>query len=151
MTAVSLLEQIDQCDYLFLASISEPEENSLRLILQEGLRSGPPETWEIGSGSIEGVTPIEVTSDSRTFEFYWPSYISYAVRNESFCSWDKEETWEGSGFRTYTRSKFLDFVGNGTFATNEYPGPFRHYAILCANHIVDIASQEAPRVQEISA
>ena len=98
MSAVSLLEQIDQCDYLFLDSISEPEENSLRLIIQEGLRSGPPETWKIGSFSIDGVTPIGVTSDSRTFELCWPTYISYAVRNESFCSWDKEETWEGSGF-----------------------------------------------------
>ena len=148
---MSLLEEIDRCDYLFLASITEPEENSLRLVVQEGLRAGPPETWQIGSGSIEGVTPIDVTADSRTFELYWPSYISYAVRNESFCSWDKEEIWEGTAVRTYTRSKFLDFVENGTFASADYPGPFRHFAILCANHIIDIASQDSPRVQEISA
>lgn len=151
MATMSALEELDRCKYLFLAGVSEPEENSLRLLVQEGLRAGEPETWHIGSGSIHGIVPIDVTADSRTFELYWPSYISYTVRNESFCMWDKEEAWEGSSFRIYTRSKFLDFVANATFATSVYPGPFRHYSVLCADHIIDIASQEPPQAHVVRA
>ncbi|TZF88337.1 hypothetical protein [Cognatilysobacter lacus] len=151
MAAKTALEELNACEYLFFAGISEPEENSLRLLVQEGRRAGEPQTLKVGSGSIEGVIPIDVTAQSRTFELYWPLYISYAVRNESYCDWDDDEEWEGAGFRVYSRSKFLDFVANGTFATAEYPGPFRHFEVLCANHIIDVAAQEVPVVRVVGA
>ena len=151
MATISALEELDACEYLFFAGISEPEENSLHLLVQEGLRAGEPQTVQVGSGSIEGVVPIDVTARSRTFELYWPLYISYAIRNESYCTWDKEEEWVGSGFRVYNRSKFLDFVANSTFASTEYPGPFQHYEVLCANHIIDVVAQEAPNVRVVGA
>lgn len=81
------------------------------------------------------------------FEVIWPSYIGYAVRNESYTTWDKEEEWTGSSFRIYSKSKFLDFIANGTFASDEYPGPFRHYEIICCDQIIDIASQDQPIVR----
>ena len=149
MAAKTALEELEACEYLFFAGLSEPEENSLRLLVQEGLRAGEPQTLKFGSVSIEGVVQIDITAQSRTFELYWPLYISYAVRNESYCDWDKDEEWEGTGFRVYSCSKFLDFVANGTFATAEYPGPFRHYEVLCANHIIDVAAQEAPVVRVV--
>lgn len=151
MAAGTALEELDACDYLFFAELLEPEENSLRLLVQEGLRAGEPQTLQVGSGSIEGVVPIDVTAESRTFELYWPHYISYAVRNESYCSWDQEEEWQGSSFRVYSCSKFLNFIADGTFASAEYPGLFRHYEVLCANHIIDIAAQEAPVVCIVGA
>ena len=151
MATLSALEELDRCKYLFLSGISEPEENSLRIVVQEGLCAGAAETLNIGSFSIENVLPIDVTSNSRTFILFWPNYISYAVRNESYCAWDKEETWKGSGFRIYTKSKFLTFVENATFASEDYPGPFRHYSVLCANHLIDIASQNPPIIQIINS
>ena len=82
---------------------------------------------------------------------YWPLYISYAVRNESYVHWGKDEQWQGNRFRVYARSKFLDFVANGTFATADYPGPFRHYEVLCVNHIIDVAAPESPLVRIVAA
>lgn len=151
MTTQTALEALDACDYLFLAGISEPEEHSLRLLVQEGLRAGEPQTWRFGSKSIEGVIPVDVTRESRTFELYWPHYISYAVRNESYCAWDDEEEWQGSRLRVYSASKFLAFVASATFASAEYPGPFRHYGVICANHVIDVVAQEAPAVRVVGA
>jgi hypothetical protein len=151
MATDSPIEQLDGCECLFLSSISEPEENGLILLVQEGLPAGEPQTLQVGTGNIGGVVPIDVTTQSRAFELHWPLYISYAVRNESFCTWDEEEEWVGFAFRIYTQSKFLDFVARGTFASTEYPGPFKHYQILCANHIIDVAAQDAPVVRVVGA
>ena len=151
MPIKSPTEELDGCDYLFLAAISEPEENGLRIVVQEGLRAGETYDLKVGSGTIEGIVPIEVTEESRTFEICWPQYITYSIRNESYCTWDKDEEWTGLAFRVYTRSKFLDFVTTATFASPDYPGPFKHYEILCANHIIDVAAQETPVVTVVGA
>lgn len=151
LTTRTTLEELDACDCLFFAGLSEPEENCLRVLVREGLIVGEPQTLEIGGGRIEGTQPVEVTAASRTFELYWPQYISYAVRNESYCLLDKEEEWEGSSFRIYSRSKFLDFVARSTFASADYPGPYRHYRVLCANHLIDVAAQAAPTVRIVGA
>ncbi|MGY1411267.1 MULTISPECIES: hypothetical protein [unclassified Luteimonas] len=146
-----MIEEINSCKNLFLAEISEPETNSLRLLISEGRVSVHEETWDIAGVPLPGVRSIDVTAESKHFELIWSCYISYAIRDESYCSWDKEEDWVGSSFRVYSRSKFLDFVANGTFATSEYPGPFKHYEIVCLDHIIDVASEEAPTVRRIGA
>jgi hypothetical protein len=151
MAAQPLIEEIDSCKNLFLVEISEPEINSLRLLISEGRVSEREETWDIAGVPLPGIRSIDITAQSAHFEVFWPRYISYAVRDESYCSWDKEEEWAGSSFRVYSKSKFLDFVGNGTFATSEYPGPFKHYEIVCLDHIIDVASEEAPTVRRVGA
>ena len=151
MAAQPLIEEIDSCKNLFLFEISEPEINSLRLLISEGRVSEREETWDIAGVPLPGIRSIDITAQSAHFEVFWPRYISYAVRDESYCSWDKEEEWAGSSFRVYSKSKFLDFVGNGTFATSEYPGPFKHYEIVCLDHIIDVASEEAPTVRRVGA
>lgn len=151
MAESSLLQEIDSCKNLFLTGISEPETNSLRLLLSEGRVSEVEETWDIAGVALPGVRTIDITGQSRRFEVSWHCYISYAVRDESYCSWDKEEEWVGASFRVYSKSKFLDFIGNGTFATAEYPGPFKHYEIVCLDHIIDVVSEEPPTVRVVGA
>ena len=91
---------------------------------------------------------VSTCDPRRTFEIRWSSYISYAVRSEHYCQWDDEEVWEGKHvFRTYTKSKFLDFVAAGTFANDVFPGPYRHYQIQSLYPIIDVASQEPPKVR----
>lgn len=138
------IEELASCDYLYLEAISEPHVNTLCLILSEGIISDRTETLIIGDASIADVHSIEVRDASRRFEIVWGTLISYAVRNESYCTWDKDEEWTGNVFRTYTRSKFLDFVSAGTFASADYPGPFVHYGIICLDHIIDVASEHPP-------
>jgi hypothetical protein len=151
MESTSPLQELDSCDHLYLNSISEPETNTLRLVLSEGIVSDRAETIVIGDAEIPDVRLIEVTAASRHFEVVWDSYISYAVRNESYCTWDKDEEWSGKAFRVYSKSKFLDFIAIGTIASDDYPGPFVHYEILCSDHIVDVASEHPPTVQRVGA
>ncbi len=82
----------------------------------------------------------------RVFEVVWGSYIAYSVRNESYVANDKYEQCEGRLLVKYSKSRFLDYVASGTFATAEYPGPFTHWGIICGNHIIDVASTEEPVV-----
>jgi hypothetical protein len=140
--------EIDACKYLFLRELGEPEENSLRLVIEEAKASGPPEDFEAVPGKvIRGVRAIESDSTCRAFELVWPSYVAYSVRNESFCTRDKEELWEGRLICLYSNSHFLDYVMRATFASEDYPGPLRHWGVNCLNHVVDVVSTEDPRMQ----
>ena len=151
MKEQSATEELDACSYLYLEAVSEPHANGLCLVLSEGIVSDQTETLKIGDTEIPDVHPVEVTDASRWFEVVWDTYISYSVRNESYCSWDKDEEWSGNAFRIYTRSKFLDFVASGTFASDDYPGPFVHYEIVCSDHIIDVASEHPPTVRRVGA
>ncbi len=145
----SAIDQLDSCAYLYLEAISEPHTNGLRLVLSEGIISDRAETLTIGDAKIPNIRPIEVTNASRWFEVVWDNYIAYAVRNECYSSWDKDEESSGNSFRVYTRSVFLDFVSNGTFAGDDYPGPFAHYQVICSDHIIDVASEHPPTVGRV--
>ena len=94
------------------------------------------------------VIRLDVTDPDRIFEVAWTDFISMAVRSEHYCQWDNDEVWTGKHvFRTYTKSKFLDFVDAGTFATADYPGPFTHYQIQSLYQIIDVASRQPPSVK----
>ena len=151
MKEQSATEELDTCNYLYLEALSEPHVNGLRLVLSEGIVSDKTETLTIGDTEIPDVRPVEVTNFSRWFEIVWDTYIIYSVRNESYCSLDKNEEWSGNAFRMYTKSKFLDFVSSSTFASDDYPGPFVHYEIVCSDHIIDVASEHPPTVRRVGA
>lgn len=144
-------EAIDDCKWIFLRFIGEPEGCSLRLVIEEAKADGPPEDIEISPGRvITGTVPIESDPTCREFELVWPSYVSYSVRNESFCTLDEEEMWEGRLLRRYAKSHFLDHVAKSTFAGDDYPGPLHHWGVNGLNHIVDVVSVDEPLVREIS-
>lgn len=147
----SSIEELDSCDHLYLEAVSEPNTNGIRLVLSEGIVADREVTWMIGDVNIPNVRPIEVTGASRWFEVFWGNYIAYAVRNECYSSWDKGEESSGNSFRIYTKSAFLDFVLNGTFARDDYPGPFAHYQIVCSDHIIDVASEHPPEICRVRA
>lgn len=60
--------------------------------------------------------------------------------------WDHSEKFEGRLFRIYAESKFLSYIAAGTIATHDYPGPFKHYGIVCVNHVIEVASTEPPTI-----
>ncbi|MBD9434470.1 hypothetical protein IB223_00020 [Pseudoxanthomonas sp. PXM03] len=150
MTNISAAEELDSCAYLLLAGIGEPEENSLRLVLDEALVLEREESLEVNGVSLTGIRPIEVTHGSRRFEVLWGTYITYAVHNESYCHQDDTEVWAGERLRVYSRSKFLEFTAAATFASDGYPGPFKHYRLICGNHVIDVASEHAPVVTRLA-
>ncbi|MGN7760774.1 hypothetical protein [Paenibacillus sp. 22594] len=133
---------------VFFIGLTEPKTNSLRVVFSKSISGDTPEQVMIGETSLEAY-PINVDENAPLIQIEFESYIAYSVRNESFTSWDEYEKFEGKIFRIYNKSRYLDFIGVSTFATEDFPGPFKHYGISCLDHIVDIVSMSEPVVSEV--
>ena len=123
------IAEIDECRSLFLTDIQETGGNSLRLVVEEGQPDG--------------------TRDGRVFEIVWDFYVGYSVLNETFVQANDEEVCEGRRFRIYSKSHFLAYMACASFASEEHPGPTRHYRVACEDHIVDVLSTAAPSVRKL--
>ncbi|MCZ8520962.1 MULTISPECIES: hypothetical protein [Paenibacillus] len=133
---------------VFFIGLTEPKLNSLRVIFSKSISGDTPEQVMIGKTSLDAY-PINVDENEPLIQIEFERYIAYSVRNESYTSWDEYEEFEGKVFRIYRKSRYLDFIGVSTFATEDFPGPFKHYGICCLDHIVDIVSVSEPIVSEI--
>jgi len=76
------LDSLESAKYLYLRELSEPRDNSLRLVVQEavvnpaGLVRSHPELPEL-EGILKGASPIESTENCRSFELIWKRYVAY--------------------------------------------------------------------------
>jgi len=75
---------IRACKYLYLHSVSEPEENSLRVVLHEAKVGGPPTAEQLAQEALPSVRELLAGSNAivhgpgcQVFELVWPSYIGY--------------------------------------------------------------------------
>lgn len=134
-----------------MAHISDQPVNVLRLVIEEAVASPEAHEMEINGVVITGLHSVKHQPESRTFEVVWPSYIAYSVTNESYTGGSEGELFEGRQFVLYSKSHYLDFVQKATFATSEYPGPFKHWGIFCADHIVDVVSVDEPVINLVPA
>lgn len=145
---------IRACKYLYLHSVSEPEENSLRVVLHEAKVGGPPTAEQLAQEALPSVRELLAGSNAivhgpgcQVFELVWPSYIGYSVENESYALPEPEESvGEGRLIVVYTESVYLRYLSKATLASADYPGPFKHWALCCLNHIVNVASVEEPAI-----
>lgn len=153
MTEISF-NLLNQAEYLYLREISEPRDNSLRLVIEEAVinPNGKPrdiveELPELQS-LREGASPIESIAGSRCFELVWDRYAAYLVTEELAGTGgnSEEEAYTGKLFRTYTKSNFLDHLARDIGETIE---PIQHYKLICLNHLIDIASANPPKISQI--
>ncbi|MDN8592785.1 hypothetical protein Q0V21_29115 [Paenibacillus sp. 11B] len=134
---------------IYLDQIYETRDNHLRLVLSRSKSSEAAETIIIGSTEIKDSYSIDIDESLPFIQLDFEWYIGYSVRNESYTVWDDYEEFKGKIFRIYSKSRYLDFIKSSTFATEEYPGPYKHYGISCLNHIIDIVSTTEPIIKEI--
>jgi len=153
----SAIDALRSCEYLYLGAISEPGSNDLCIEVLEARVGEAATEADVADEQDErlrslllGSSPIEHFDDCRTFSLYWSTYICYGVVNESYSS-GEPETRKGKGrlLVEYENSNFLDYLAVATFATEDYPGPYRHWAIQCLNRTIDVASQVQPVVREL--
>lgn len=152
-----MFSAMNQHTYLDMIEIQETYKDSLRIVISEaGVSDAVP---EISSEEDPNETlrellntskPIEVTDSCARYEIVFDDYIAYAVTNESYAG-GIEEKYEGRLARVYSKSAFLNYIAQGTFATAEYPGPFVHYGFCCLNQIIDVVSERPPTVNLINA
>ena len=147
-------DSINSCKYLFLQEIGEPSENELHLVINEAVATRPVSTESLSVHPSEirkllaSAKAILHEPGCRIFEITWISYIGYSVRNESYALPEPESSvGKGALFVKYETSRFLDSVTASTFASADYPGAFKHWAIYCQNHVVDVASTENPIIK----
>lgn len=129
--------------------LTEPDVNELRLSFSRCKVSEIPEKLVVGEKDFGDCFPIEIDNTLPVLQIDFKSYIAYAVTNESFTTWDEYEEFQGKAFRIYNKSRYLDFIGEHTFASKDYPGEFKHYGIVCLNHIINIVSVDIPIVSEL--
>ena len=145
-----MIDQLDKCKWLYLRSIDEPRDNSLRLVIEEARSGDELQNLEmLPDVSFGPSRSIEHDDACRVFEVVWDSYIMYSVTNESYDRADEPRTFTGQLVRHYSASSFLEYVARSTFATDDYPGPHKHIAVLCLNHIINVASMNEPKVRLI--
>jgi hypothetical protein len=145
------LTELDTCASLFLREISEPRQNSLRLLIEEAEVMPEELTIRFAGTEIGNGHPVRSTPNSRLFEIVWDNYVAYSVTNESYATPSESEEFSGRFARLYSKSHFLDYVSRATFACSQYPGPLQHIGIVSECHIIDIVSTGPPRLRHMRA
>jgi hypothetical protein len=136
--------EIDTCASLYLDGIVEPEANSLSATVLEA-KQAVSSIMSFPEAPVPNAVPIVHVSGCRIFDVMWSSYIAYSVRNERFAHYGTDK-FEGRLFRVFSKSHFLDYVAASTIAGSDYPGPYKHWQIVCADHILDVVSIVGPAV-----
>ncbi|HYB50822.1 MAG TPA: hypothetical protein VED47_06920 [Burkholderiaceae bacterium] len=146
---------IDACKHLYLRALEEPEANALRLIVEEvnstDLLDANTNVPQASSEAASATRPsVEYERGGRIFEINWHSYIAYFVRNESYAREESNGNGKGRVFIKHTRSSYLDYLSTATLASDLFPAifprPIGHWAILCLNHAIDVASIYEPEI-----
>jgi hypothetical protein len=147
------LELLNSVKYLYLREISEPRDNSLRIVVQEAVLNPAgsvgtyPELPELAE-IMKDAVPIESTEKCMSFELSWKRYVAYLVTEECVgsCGDYKDEKYESGLLRVYTKSHFLEHLDRDTGGHSE---PIQHYKLICLNHLIDIASYAPPEIREL--
>ena len=145
METSGFFDEINACHCLFLQELEEPRANALKLVLREGRLSKIPTAIEVAGQSLGEGYAVEIDDTCSTFELTWESYVCYQVTNESFGrSESSGEEQVGEKARRNEKSSLLEYVMSATNASHEYPGKLWHFEILCADHLIDVISTNAP-------
>ncbi len=143
---------LDSAKYLYLRELSEPCDNSLRLVVQEAVANpdgqvGPIPDLPGLAKVLEGASPIECSVSCRTFELRWNHYVAYLVTEEcaGSCGQYDDEVFTGNLFRIYTKSHFLEHLVRDT---GGHAQEIRHYKLLCLNHLIDVAAYGPPEIKQ---
>ncbi len=152
------VEQLNSVQYLYLRELSEPRDNSLKIVVEEALvnRSGlvKPELLERPElvAIRDGASPIESVEGCRVFELHWTRYAAYLVTEELVGSnaekGYEDERYAGRLLRAYSQSHFLAHIARDT---GRHIEPLLHYKLVCLNHLIDVAAYAPPNVRVLAS
>jgi hypothetical protein len=145
--------QINECLYLCIHAIGEPEHLTLGLIVTEA-KSLAPAFDATSDRALErltlGTKPADESGERRIFEMLFDrrSMISYSVLNESYGTRpEASEKFTGKLFRVFSQSHLLEYTKRTTIASDGYPGTLQHFQIACQFHVVDVICTAPPRIR----
>jgi hypothetical protein len=152
------IEQLNAVQYLYLRELSEPRDNSLKIVVEEAIvnNSGfvKSELLELPELALirESASPIESVEGCKMFELHWKRYAAYLVTEELVGSnaengYD-DERYSGRVLRVYSQSHFLAHVARDT---GRHIEPLQHYKLVCLNHLIDVAAYAPPEVRLLAS
>lgn len=145
----------------FLERLTDGPDNELTIIITKSREMTPsPDSIKSRAGSDEHLLKILlgcqqlVPDNTHSYKISFDNYITYQMRNESYCSYDPDENRVGHGLLLFSKSKFLDYLSKATDAFDDgkeaYPAKFKHYGVYTLNHIIDIISHREPIIEKIN-
>lgn len=145
------LAALNSCPYLFLVSYEEaPDVLDLRIVVHEARAEKELTSVNTGDAKIDRVLgdAYAVTSEPsfRAFTITFENYVGFSVRNESYANPEPEEDYSKK-LRSYSQSTFLEFIQSSTFAHQIQDEPILHFAVICVDHVVDVACAAPPHVE----
>jgi hypothetical protein len=147
------LDSLNSVKYVYLRELTEPRENSVRLVVDEAVVNesapvGYPELPELAE-ILSNASAIETVEGCKSFELFWKHCVAYSVTEELVGSNGTyaDEAFSGRIFRVYTKSHFLEHLARDT---GGHFKPILHYKLICLNHLIDIASYDPPEIRLIS-
>ena len=149
---VDFFDEINELEYLYLTSVTEPSDNQLIIKIKAATVSNEEEDLFIDEKNLGPVRAISSDGSGSEYELFFKSYGSYSITNESFTALNKNDERIGRLFCVYSKSNYLDYIRETTLVnyTYDYNNTLGHYALNCLNHIVDIVSMDEPVIRRIS-
>jgi len=151
--STALVEQLDSCKYLFLENFrSDVDPMTLIVEVVEGRLQPDPVQILTGSTELDKALGIGRVISTRPeyhrFRVKFVDYLTFAITNESYAQPEKDEDYSKK-LRKYDTSTFLEYIRASTWATQDYPGPFTHYALVCSDHVINVASGAPPHIERL--
>ena len=141
----------------FLLSLSDDQDLTLRVVIafpKDGEAGTDPESLnEKVKVLLDKCVPVGADMD-QVYEIVFENYILYQMRNESYTSWDEYEVRKGRYLIVFERSRLLDYYEDAIFdfdSEETRKTQRKHYGIYTENHILDIISNEPPKISRIGA
>src|SRR5215472_1377912 len=151
MVPFDYFEQLGSRRYLFLEQLAEPRRNALRMQVSEGTVSEASVPFQIGGKSFGEAFPVEINPDCAKYELTWNSYVLYQVLNEIYGIPDGAAVGITRRLtRVYEKSGLLEFVLSGSGISVGSNARLLHFEVVCADHVIDVISSEAPLCRKIS-
>lgn len=139
-------EAINSHNGIYLGNISEPEDNSLRLIVEEG-EEGVEKPMDPMMREILGLPMTDEELQTSIYEIIFNSYVGYAVLDRRYVK--ATESTQDKLFNIYQRSHYLDYIDNHSHGGETHKDKLVHYSFHCLSHIIDVVASEAPIIKDI--
>ncbi|MBY3383830.1 MULTISPECIES: hypothetical protein [Rhizobium] len=146
----SAVAKLDACRHIFLAKLGTGPSLDLRIFVVEARVQDELVSVGAGDRDLDAIFaeahPLMTKEGYDAFTIIFESYVCFSVRNETYAIPEDDEDYSRR-LRTHEQSAFLDFVSKGTWASSDHPGPFVHYAVICEDHVIDIACNSEPIIE----
>ncbi|WP_170765304.1 hypothetical protein [Ruegeria lacuscaerulensis] len=142
---------LNSCPYIFLVSHEEaPDTLDLRLVVHEARAEAELSQIDTGNAEVDQILghgfAVRCDPSYREFTITFENYVGFSIRNESYVNPEPNEDYSKK-LRSYTTSTFLDFIASSTFAQQYSDEPILHFAVVCSDHVVDVACTAPPAIE----